>query len=152
MSWIGYLIDNMWQLWLIVALISILFEIFTSGFFIACFAVGALSALITSFFGGVYLQLTVYTVVSAISIFLVRPFAVRYLNTGSKWRPSNADALIGRTGLVVQTIESDGYGRIEIDGDNWKVESEDGTTISAGTKVMVTGRESIILKVKKICS
>ena len=42
-----------------------------------------------------------------------------------------------------------GTGRVAIDGDDWKAESDDDQLIEKGTRVVVVSRESIILTVKK---
>lgn len=145
-----YISVNMWQLWAVIAVVCLILELFTSGFFIVCFSVGALFALLTSFVGGVYAQIGAFVFFSAISIFLVRPFAVRYLHGNRDGRVSNADALIGRVGTVSQDIVQNGYGRVAIDGDDWKAESADGDIIAKDERVEVVGRESIIIKVKRI--
>lgn len=145
----SYLSENLWQLWAVVAVACLIIELFTAGFFIACFSVGAVFALLASFFCGVYWQLAVFVVFSAISIFLVRPFALRYLHRGDRECRTNADALIGQTGVVTQAIEEGGYGRVVAGGDDWKAEAEDGKAIAEGTRVRVVGRESIIIKVTK---
>ena len=59
----------------------------------------------------------------------------------------NADAIIGRTGSVSQAIAANGYGRVALDGDDWKAQSADGQPIAAGTRVRIVGRESIIVTV-----
>ena len=145
-----YISANMWQLWGILAVVCLVLELFTGGFFIICFAVGAAFALLASFIGGIYVQLGTFVLFSAVSIFLVRPFAVRYLHRNEDRRVSNADAIIGRVGTVSQSIVEGGYGRVAIDGDDWKAESENHEGIAEGSKVEVVGRESIIIKVKKV--
>jgi membrane protein implicated in regulation of membrane protease activity len=57
---------------------------------------------------------------------------------------------MGRIGRVSQQIEKGGYGRVAIDGDDWKSVSADGETIEDGASVRVVGRESIILTVEKV--
>ena len=83
-----------------------------------------------------------------LSLFFVRPAALRYLHKNDDQRVSNADAIIGREGRVVETIEADGFGRVAIDGDVWKAVTEDGSPIEKGQKVTVVSRESIIITVK----
>lgn len=146
---IDYITSNLWQLWAIVSIGCLIVELGTGGFFIVCFAIGAAGAAVASLFGGVTVQLFTFVVLSAVSIFGVRPFALRYLHENKKARPSNADVLLGRTGTVSQQIEAGGYGRVAIDGDDWKAEAVDGKTIAQGTRVTVVGRESIILQVEK---
>ena len=93
------------------------------------------------------MQISVFIIVSTVSIFMVRPFALRWLNGGGDGMKTNADALIGRKGTVSQAIGAGGYGRVAVGGDDWKAESESGEAIAEGTRVVVTGRESVIIKV-----
>lgn len=144
-----YLLANLWQVWAAIAIVCLIIELSTGGFFVICFSVGAIAAAIGSLFGDFVLQLTLFAVFSLISIFTVRPFAIKYLHKDEDHRLSNADALIGRIGTVSQRIEADGYGRVAIDGDDWKAETIDGSSANVGEKVRVVGRESIIIKVEK---
>lgn len=142
-----YLVNNVWQIWAAVAVLCLIAELFTSGFYIVCFSVGSLAAMAASCFVGVYPQLVVFIVFSAVSIFMVRPFALRWLHRDDVGHRTNADALIGRVGTVSQEIPADGYGRVSVGGDDWKAEAEGGVAVAAGTRVKVVGRESVIIKV-----
>jgi membrane protein implicated in regulation of membrane protease activity len=92
----------------------------------------------------------VFALFTLISLFLVRPFALRYLHKNDDPRPSNADALIGRKGRVVEAIPADGFGRVAIDGDVWKAVSATGTEIPRGANVIVKSMESITVTVEEI--
>lgn len=146
---IAYLLENMWQLWAVVAVLGLMLELTSGDFFIICFSIGACAAAIVSPFAGLYVQLIVFGVVTALSIYQVRPFALRYLHRNEENRVSNADALIGRQGHVTETIQEKGFGRVAIDGDDWKAVSADETEIPIGTRVKVVNRESIIISVVK---
>ena len=98
---------------------------------------------------GFYGQLAVFVVASVLSIFFVRPKLCKLLHGKRRERPSNADALMGRIGRVSEAIEQDGYGRVAIDGDDWKAVSADGSYMPLGQNVRVVGRESIIITVEK---
>ena len=65
-------------------------------------------------------------------------------------RLSNGDAIMGRIGRVSQAVEAGGYGRVAIDGDDWKAESIDGMPIEKGCNVKVISRESIIITVERV--
>lgn len=147
---IAYFASNLWQLWSLVAIACLIIELTNGDFFIMCFAIGAIVTAVVSVCGvGFYGQLAVFAVCSILCIFFVRPFALKYIHGNKSERLSNADALIERVGTVSQTIEEGGYGRVAIDGDDWKAVSADGTSIEQGAKVRVVGRESIILTVTK---
>ncbi len=145
-----YIINNLWQVWTVMAVLCLIIELSTGGFFIVCFAFGGVFAAVGAALGaGFILQLALFIVFSAIGIWRVRPFAMKYLHSESDARVSNADAIEGRIGTVSQEIEAGGYGRVAIDGDDWKAESADGQAIAAGERVKVVGRESIIIKVTR---
>jgi membrane protein implicated in regulation of membrane protease activity len=145
-----YLSENMWQLWAVLALLGLILELSSGDFFIICFSIGAVGAGLVSPFANIYVQICVFAVVTAISIFTVRPFALRYLHKGEENRASNADALIGREGRVTEAIRPGEYGRVAIDGDNWKAQSHAQEELPVGAQVRVTGRESIIITVEKV--
>jgi membrane protein implicated in regulation of membrane protease activity len=149
-----YLSENLWILWLIVAVACLILELISGGFFIICFAIGGTATAIAALLGAnVYWQLFIFAVVSLLTIFGVRPFALKYLHRNDdSSRPSNADAIIGRLGFVSQNIEAGGFGRVAIDGDDWKAVSDNGQTIEKGEKVEVIGRDSIIITVKRMSS
>lgn len=148
---VDYFLANIWQFWLLISIICLILELTNGDFYIMCFAIGAAITAILSPLGiNFYGQLAVFAAVSMLCIFFVRPFALKYLHGNRKDKPSNADALIGRTGMVSQAIETGGYGRVAVDGDDWKAVSANGEPIEKGCKVTITGRESIIITVEKI--
>jgi len=148
---IDYLAQHLWQMWTVLAVVCLILELTAGDFFIICFSIGAVFASITAALGGnIYLQLLVFAIFTLISLFWVRPFAQRYLHKGEDNRVSNADALLGRHGRVVEDINADGYGRVQIDGDIWKAVTNETVNIPAGTNVCVTARESTIITVETI--
>ena len=143
-----YILSNMWQMWVAFAIVCLILELTAGDFFILCFSVGAVFAAISAAIGlNGYVQLVVFVLFTLISLFWVRPFAKRYLHKGEDARVSNADALIGRQGRVVETVKAGGYGRVQIDGDIWKAITSSETDIPEGKNVTVVGRESTIIKV-----
>jgi membrane protein implicated in regulation of membrane protease activity len=49
---------------------------------------------------------------------------------------------------VVETIQTGGFGRVQIDGDIWKAETKGDTDIPEGSNVVVVDRASTIITVK----
>lgn len=148
---IEYLLENMWQVWSVVAVLCLILELTSGDFFIMSFAIGAVFAALGDAVGlNVYFQLALFALFSTLSIFFVRPVALRYFHKGEDSRVSNADALMGRQGRVVETIVAGGFGRVQIDGDVWKAKTADGKEISSGKNVNVVGRESTIITVSEI--
>ena len=148
---IEYLAQHLWQMWAVVAVVCLILELTAGDFFIICFSIGAVVAAICDVVGGgFYMQLFVFALFTVISLFLVRPFALKYLHKNDDNRVSNADALLGRKGRVVEAIGAGDYGRVAIDGDVWKAVASTNVSIPVGTFVRVVDRESIIITVEPV--
>ena len=146
---IEYLASNMWQVWAAIAVVCLILELSSGDFFIICFSIGAVFGAVAAVAGlNIYWQLAIFALFSAISIFTVRPVALRWLHKNEPDRVSNADALLGRHGRVVEAIKAGGYGRVAIDGDIWKAVTNELQDIAEGSTVIVIGRESTIIEVK----
>ena len=146
---IEYIAQHWWQLWAVVAVVCLILEMMAGDFFIICFSIGSLfAALVAAMGGGIYLQLTAFAIFTLVCLFWLRPFAKRYLHRGEDVRISNADALLGRKGRVVETVKAGGYGRVQIDGDVWKAVTTGERDIPEGTTVTVTDRASTIITVE----
>ena len=105
---IEFIALHLWQMWAILAVVCLILELTAGDFFIICFSIGAVFACITDALGGgIILQLVVFAIFTLASLFFVRPFACRFLHKGESNRVSNADALLGRKGRVVETIKAD---------------------------------------------
>lgn len=147
---IEYFQSNLWQLWALVSLLCLILELTSGDFFIMCFSLGAIPALIASLFGTSFTaQIIIFAVCSALCIFFVRPIALKYLHKHDE-RLSNAEALIGREGRVTQTIEAGDYGRVAVDGDDWKARSATGERIAKETRVRIVKLDSIIVTVEPL--
>lgn len=141
--------ENLWLAWLLVSLLCLVLELTNGDFFIICFAIGGTAATILSAFCDSFTaQVILFAVVSALSIFFIRPFALKYLHKNKEQRVSNADAIIGRIGRITERIEPNEYGRVKIDGDYWKAQANNNTAIEEGTQVRIVKLDSIIVTVE----
>jgi len=148
---IEYLLAHMWQVWAVVAIVCLILELSSGDFFIICFSIGALFAIVAAVLGlSIYWQIALFALFSLIAIFTVRPVALRYLHKNEPNKPSNADALLGRTGRVTEEIPAEGTGYVQIDGDQWRAVSSTKTAITTGTTVRVVNRESTIITVETL--
>ena len=137
--------------WTIIGIVGFIVEIFTPGFFAASIGIGAFFAAVASMFTDVVeYQMIAMAAGSLLAFLTIRPIWTRYL-ARTKDVKTNADALIGRVGVVSEDINSSSNtGRVAIDGDDWKAVSEDNSPIEAGSHVEVLKRDSIVLTVKSI--
>lgn len=148
---IEFFTSNLWLLWMIISLVCLILELSSGDFFILCFAIGAaVSAILAACGVSLTWQIVAFAVMSALSLLLVRPALIKKLHKPHRVRLSNAEAMIGQTGRVSEGIEANGYGRVAIDGDDWKARSADGSAIGEGTRVRVVKMDSIIITVKPI--
>jgi membrane protein implicated in regulation of membrane protease activity len=113
-------------------------EIFSAGFFLLPFAIGAAAAGVLAWIGVPVLpQWLVFFAVSLVSFVYLRRFIHR--QDQSEQPRVGANRWINAQGLVLESIDSDakiGMVRIEGEGEHWRAVS-DGDPIPAGTRVVV---------------
>lgn len=149
---IDYISQNLWLFWTVITFVCLIMELSSGDFYVTCFAIGALVSIVGAVLDlPFWMQVVIWALCSVLSIWLIRPHLVKAIRYGADDRKSNADALLGQVGEVTQMIVAGDYGRVKLDGDDWKAEAPSVTEdIAVGTKVRVVGRESIILQVEKI--
>lgn len=144
---------TIWQIWLLIAALFVVIEIFTSGFAVACFSVGCvLGAILAACELSLTWQVVAFAVGTFLAFVFIRPIVMKYLDkkTNDNGVKTNMDSIIGKTAVVTEKIEENGFGRVKIDGDDWKAQTSDGSAVEVGTKVKIEAFESIILTVKKL--
>ena len=114
----------MWQVWLILAGIFLIIEIINFGFLIFWFSIGALVAMVSSFFtGNIIVQTTIFLVVSTLLLFLTKPFVDKMLPK-DKIIKTNAYSIEGKIGKVISDIEPiEGKGQVKVSGEVWSAKS-----------------------------
>ena len=101
---------EIWQIWVIAALLFFIVEIFTSGFAIACLSVGCLfSAVGAALELSMTWQVALFALGAFLAFIFIRPFVLKLMNknAGTKIK-TNMDNVIGRKAVVTEKIESDG--------------------------------------------
>lgn len=140
----------MWHIWLIIAGLFFVMEIATVGFLIFWFGIGALFAMLVSFFtDNIIIQTSVFLITSTILLFLTKPL-VNKLSHKDKVK-TNAYSNIGKTGIVTREINSKkGIGQIKIGSETWSATSENDEVIEVGTEIEVIEIKGVKAVVKKI--
>lgn len=128
----------MWHIWLILSGIFLIIEIITVGFLIFWLSIGALFAMITSFFtDSILIQTSVFVISSTILIFATKPFVKKFAKNKSSIK-TNAYSIIGKTGLVIKEIDSvQATGQIKVEGEIWSAVCKDNTIIPKDSIVKV---------------
>ena len=140
-----------WHIWIIVALLFFILEIFTPGFAVACLSIGAVGGAVASAcdFALKY-QILVFAIVTLLAFVLVRPIVLKFFHKKSKEVATNVDALVGRQAIVSEEIKPVVGGRVKVDGDDWKAVTADGRPVEVGKAVKILKVESVILTVEEI--
>ena len=107
------------------------------------FAVGSLAAMVVSLLGGpVWLQILLFTVVSAGLLACLWPFTKKFLRP--HLTKTNVDSVIGSQGYVTADIDNvHARGQIKLNGMEWTARSTDGSPIPTGTLVKVDRIEGV---------
>lgn len=139
----------MWPFWLIIAGLCFVIEIYTVGFFIFWFGIGALLALLISFItNNLFIQVVVFLVSSSLLVVLTKPLMKKFLKN-EKSIPTNYFSLIGKTGIVIEKIDtSNSTGQVKVKGELWSATSD--SDIEKDSKVKVLSVDGVKLKVEQL--
>jgi membrane protein implicated in regulation of membrane protease activity len=141
---------KIWYIWMIIAALFVVGEIFTAGFFLFWFGLGAAVAGVLAILGlGFGWQLGAFVLVSGLLFVVSRRFAERF----SKKQPPGigADRVIGKEGMVLEEIDNaKNTGRVRLKKEEWRAESDLGDVIPMGSQVEVIRLEGTHLVVKII--
>ncbi len=142
-----------WLIWFLSAIVLVVAEMFTAGFWMACLAVGCVAAGLIGLvpFAGLTLQTVAFAATSLASMIGLRPLMLRrfQLGPGGEIR-TGVDALLGKTGIVLERIDpASRQGRVKVEGEDWRGASVDDTPIEAGARVTVIQVDGTTLVVEK---
>ncbi|MDT0331785.1 NfeD family protein [Nocardiopsis lambiniae] len=113
-----------WLLWLILAVVLGIIEVFTLTFVLGLLGVAALVAALLGAIGmPVAVQIIGFVAASAAGVYMVRPIMRRQLMRGPMVL-SGTDALVGRSAVVLQPVDRD-KGLIKLSGEEWSARSID---------------------------
>jgi len=139
-----------WIIWFVFAAIFIVGEILTAGFFLLWFGIGAAVAGIFAILGfNAGWQWGAFIVVSGILFAISRRFAEKFTQ---KQPPGiGADRFIGEVGVVLEEIDNiKNTGRVRIEKEEWRADSDSGEIIKEGEKVKVVRMDGTHVVVKII--
>ena len=128
-SQVGYL-------WLVISLIFLFVELSTPGlFFFITFAIGCVIAAVAAFSGYSFvIQCLALLVGFLVSFFFIKKFLGK---RESKRVPTNVNALAGKKGIVLKTIQPNIGGLVKVGGEIWSAVSFDETAIDIDQKIEV---------------
>jgi len=146
----------MWVLWFILGAILIVAEIFTSGFVLLWFGIGALVAALAGFIGidSLIIQFLIFATISISLTAASRTIFINYFSrekTGQSLR-SGVDALPGKIGTVVSSSKGAlQEGAVKVFGSTWTAYPAPGEPpLEAGERVCVESVEGASIYVKRV--
>lgn len=135
------------EFWIIFAIVLLIGELLTGGFYLLSIGIGAIAAAIMNYFQfSLTIQIIVFILVTIIFILLSRPL-YRKLNRNATDKKSNTERLIGLNAKVIEELGPHKIGTIDVNGEIWKAISDE--EIAKGEKVEIIEIEGVKLKVKK---
>ena len=150
--------DWLWILWVILGAILVVAEIFTSGFVLLWFGIGALVAAFAGFIGidSLVIQFLIF---AGISIGLTAASRTIFINYFSREKigqslRSGVDALPGKIGTVVSSSKGAlQEGAVKVFGSTWTAYPAPGEPpLEAGERVCVDSIEGASIYVKRVGS
>lgn len=137
-----------WQIWIVIAILLIIAELFSLTFYLFLFAAGAFGAALIQAMGlPLAYQVVTFAVISIVLVVFVQPFLKRTIK--HQGRLSNAEALVGQIGNVTEEITGES-GLVKVSGEIWTARSLDNRVFLVGTNVMVAKVEGAKLLVKPV--
>ena len=150
--------DWFWVLWCILGAILIVAEIFTSGFVLFWFGIGALAAAFAGFIGidSLVIQFLIFAGVSTALTAASRTIFINYFSrerTGDSLR-SGVDAMPGKIGTVVSSSKGAlNEGAVKVFGSTWTAYPAPGEApLEAGERVSVESIEGASIYVRRLGS
>lgn len=137
--------------WLAIAVALFFIELATYQMLCIWFSVGALAALLSGFLGASGgIQLLAFLLFSIVALLVFRPLVKSKIRV--KKSPTNADSVIGQTGLVREEIDNGRQtGRVYANGLDWTARSvHDSVIIPAQSKVRAVRIEGVKLIVEPV--
>jgi len=128
-------------IWLALAGALALGELGLPGtFFLLSFAIGAAAAAVAAFLdASLAVQWGLFVVGSGAALALLVPFGRRLARQEGDEAQEGATRWVGRVGIVLEEIPGDphGTGRVRVERDEWRAETDASESIVAGTQVEV---------------
>lgn len=137
----------MFEVWLMLFVVLLVVEIVTVNMVSVWFAAGALiTALLSLLIESTAVQIAIFVISSALCLILTQPIVKKI--TKGKITRTNLDRVIGKIGIVTETITKLEPGEVKVDGKRWSALSD--KKIEVGRNVEILSIDGVKLHVKEI--
>ncbi len=140
--------NYMYIVWTVLLIVFIIAEVATLGLTFIWFAVGALAALIISFFiKNIYIQGAIFIIVTAITLIFTKKVFVNHLKLGQN--KTNVYTLIDKKAVVTKKITTSEFGQVKVNNQIWTAKTETSDILEDKT-VIIKKIEGVKLIVEEI--
>jgi membrane protein implicated in regulation of membrane protease activity len=137
-----------WWIWVLIAFGILGLEMTAATLHVGFFAVGALVVALLVALGmdlPLWAQLVIFTIVSLIAFFFLRPVLVKKLKLDQK---KVVDSLVGEQALALEDIGVGGNGRAEMRGTTWSARNIGETALIRGQRCVVAGVDGLVIHLR----
>ena len=145
--------DIAWIIWLLLGVVLVIAEIFTLGFVLFWFGLGALAAAVAGYLGaGIGWQFFAFAVVSITLTAMSRTIFARYLPHNESDRlKTGIDALPGKVGTVIASSKGAlNEAAVKVYGSTWTAFPADDESLKEGEKVEVVEVRGSSIYVRRV--
>ncbi len=137
-----------WWIWLIMAGILLIIEIFTQGFLVFWFSVAAaITTIVSIFTSNILIQVLVFVISSTILLFFTKKFSDKIKSKDAN-KKFNIDTIIGETGVVEKEVSKLKFGVVKVGGSTWTAVTKE-ETIEVGQVVIVKEVDGVKLVIER---
>ncbi len=142
--------EYMPYIWIGIAVLMGIIEASTVQMVSIWFVLGSLAASVSCIFtDNIYIQISVFLIVSFASLIATRPFVKKLTKFGKI--KTNLDSTVGKTAVVTSDIDNrKSQGAVSVGGKIWTARSADGKLIPKDSNVKVVSIEGVKLIVEII--
>jgi membrane protein implicated in regulation of membrane protease activity len=133
--------------WIIFGIVLMIAEIFTPGFLLASFGIGAFGGSLFAYWDYAFkVQLFVFSIITMIVFFGIRPLYNKYFHKLDDQRETGVNAFIGNNYKVTENINNlENSGRVQIGSESWRARSESDEVFETGDLITINKVEGSTL-------
>lgn len=140
-----WLAENMWLVWLSIAVLLVIVEITVLDLIFLMLAGGAAAATVAALAGApVWAQIGIGALVALVLLFAVRPVALRHLKQSQEKPDYGVQSLPGQQATVVEPI-TDATGQVRVDGEVWSARTSEDLALAPGDIVHIERVDGAVL-------
>lgn len=135
----------MWQIWVILAVLFIIFEmIIPTDFLVFWLGISAgITAICSLFIDNITIQIGIFCILSILLFFCTKKFVQKFTKHDENIK-TNSYSLIDKTGIVTTEINPIlGTGQVKVNNEIWSAKTNDNTIIPENTLISILSIDGV---------